>query len=428
VADADRLGSFMIGKTRMPVAIVMNMYYTGLGIARSLGERGIRVIGLSAHRGVYGNFTRFAKVRSCPDSREEPEQLLRFLLKLGGEIGDKSIIYPTRDDDVLFLDRFREELSSRFIPLIPNPHALVACLDKWETCLAARKTGVPVPPTWKVETHDDLVRVTGEISFPCVIKPLSAHLWRKADNWERVGARKAIAVWSADELEREYRAVATADPKVLIQEVVAGGDEHLTVVACYMDRTSKPFASFTALKLLQEPEGFGTGCIVETTERPQLGEMAFRLLGDLGFTGIAEVEFKWDPVSRQHKLIEINPRPWDQHRLGAASGIDLIHLAYCDLAGVQPPAVSSRSVPCKWIAEDVLFLAILRSLWRRDGRFGALCRLARGPKIYAIWSWTDPLPAIIWLPRRCFSIVGGVLRRLLSMINRRASTPSLETS
>ena len=31
-----------------PPAVVLNMFYTGLGIARSLGEQGIPVIGLSA--------------------------------------------------------------------------------------------------------------------------------------------------------------------------------------------------------------------------------------------------------------------------------------------------------------------------------------------------------------------------------------------
>ena len=44
----------------------MNMFYTGLGIARSLGEKGIPVIGLSAHRGVYGEYTRYAKIMRSP--------------------------------------------------------------------------------------------------------------------------------------------------------------------------------------------------------------------------------------------------------------------------------------------------------------------------------------------------------------------------
>ena len=67
---------------RVP-AVVMNLYYTGLGIARSLGEQGVPVIGLTAHRGVYGNFTRYAKTLRSPDSRSEPGRLLEFLCDLG---------------------------------------------------------------------------------------------------------------------------------------------------------------------------------------------------------------------------------------------------------------------------------------------------------------------------------------------------------
>src|ERR1051326_7773066 len=113
IASADR-----------PAAVVMNMFYTGLGIARSLGEKGIPVIGLSAHPGIYGNYTRYADVRSCPDSRENPDDLLEFLLELGQTLDRPAIIFPTRDDDVLFLDRHRARLAEKFIPVIPARAAL----------------------------------------------------------------------------------------------------------------------------------------------------------------------------------------------------------------------------------------------------------------------------------------------------------------
>jgi D-aspartate ligase len=416
------------GQKDVPIAVVMNMFYTGLGIARSLGERGIRVIGLSAHRGIYGNFTRFADVRPCPDSRGDPESLLRFLVRLAEEIGAPAIIFPTRDDDVLFLDRFRAELGSRFTPAVPSTIALTACLDKWETYLLAKKLGVPVPATWKVERPAELLRILAEVQYPCVLKPLSAHYWRKGDNWERVGARKAICVSSSEELRREYDRVAAADPRVLVQQVVTGSDDHLVVAACYMDRYSRLAASFTAQKLLQVPEGFGTGAIVQTVDRPELVPAAARLLEGLRFTGIAEVEFKWDSSSRQYQLIEINPRPWDQHRLGHACGVDLVHLAYCDLAGMALPAVDSRQVECKWVAEDVLFLATMRSVWRRDGSLGSLRRLARGKKIYAIWSMADPWPSLAYLPKRCLAgLAVGAFHRLRAAFSRRLpNAPALE--
>jgi D-aspartate ligase len=382
-----------------PAAIVMNMFYTGLGIARSLGEQGIPVIGLTSHRGIYGNFTRYATLRVCPDSREQPEALLAFLLGLG-EIGNGGIIFPTRDDDVLFLERFRKELQDRFVPAIPESSAVQVCLNKWETYRCARIAGVPTPRCWSVAARADLLRIAPEVTYPCVLKPVSAHHWRQGDNWRTVGGRKAIAVSSTSELLAEYDQIALAESRALLQEMVHGEDDCLRIAACYLDRQSKFVAGFTARKLIQVPETFGTGCIVQTTDCPELLATATRLLRETKFSGIAEVEFKWDSSCAQYKLIEINPRPWDQHRLGNACGVDLIHAAYCDAAGITLPTVSKSATGHKWIAEDVFLWSFLRSLWRGDGKWRPLLRHARGRRIYAIWSIKDPLPMLAFIGLR----------------------------
>lgn len=380
-----------------PVAVVMNMFYTGLGIARSLGKHGIPVIGLTSRRGIYGNFTRYAQVKFCPDSREEPEALVSYLLKLGEQFGCPAVIFPTRDDDVLFLDRYRERLSKYFLMAIPRSEVVTACLDKWETYQWAERSHVATPRCWQVENDVSLVRAVEEVTFPCVMKPVSAHLWRKHGNWKRVGARKAIAIFSAEELLREYAQISHADPRVLLQEIIPGPDDQLFVAACYLDKASSLVAGFTAQKLLQVPAGFGTGCIVQTVDRPELFAPAARLLRNMKFTGIAEVEFKWDSTSRQYKLIEINPRSWDQHTLGRACGIDLIYLAYCEHAGLPMPRVGPQTAGTKWVAEDVFFMTALHLLWRHDRNLLSLFRLARGNRLLAIWSKTDPLPFIGYL-------------------------------
>ena len=409
-------------KKNAQAAIVMNMFYTGLGIARSLGERGIRVIGLSSHRGIYGNYTRYADVRFCPDSRENPDQLIEFLVKLGQELGGISLIYPTRDDDVVFLDRFRSRLSSHFTPVIPSAEALDACLDKWETYGAARKAGVPVPRSWKIENQEDLCGSVSEISFPAVMKPISAYYWRKAGAWDQVGARKAICVHSAIELQQEYKQVAYADGRVLVQEMIPGGDENILIAACYMDQTNKLAGSFTVQKLAQIPEQFGTGCVLKTVDRPELIALAARLLESIKFSGIAEVEFKWSPSAQEYQLIEINPRPWDQHRLGNACGVDLIHLTYCDFSGQNLPAIQKSETEFKWVAEDVMLMESLRSLWRKDGKIRSLRRLAKGKRIYAIWSAADPLPFLAYVPRHCITeVVRAGWSRFRSALNPRFS-------
>jgi D-aspartate ligase len=405
-----------------PAAIVMNMFYTGLGIARSLGERGIRVIGLSAHRDAYGNVTRYAKVQMCPDSREHPEELLAFLRRLAATIPERAILFPTRDADVLFLNRFREELSQKFRLLLPGREALEACLNKWETYRRALAAGIPSARTWHAGSREELEGILTEIRFPCVLKPVYAEDWREKNHWELVGRRKAIAVSSCEELMAEYVSISGTATPVLVQEVVPGGDQDLWIAACCLSRESKFLAGFTAQKLLQVPPGFGTGCMVRTADRPDLLRRAAQLLEDLGFSGIAEVEFKRDASTGEDKLIEINPRPWDQHRLGAACGVDVIYAAYCDLAGIPLPAFGKQKTGQTWIAEDVYPLVLLRSLWKGDGRFGELLRLARGERIYPISFIRDPLPLLSFLGLRLLPDLAGMLPHVFRSQTRPQAT------
>jgi predicted ATP-grasp superfamily ATP-dependent carboligase len=248
----------------------MNMFYTGLGIARSLGERGIPVIGLTAQHGIYGNFTRYAKTVFCPDSRTEPEALLAFLIGMGRELDARGVLFPTRDDDLVFLDRYRVELARYFSLVAPDSSALGACLNKWETSLWAQRAGVGTPKCWMIERAEDLTSALQELTYPCVLKPVSAHHWRQRDNWQIVGSRKAIGVFSEDELLREYDAIAHADKRALLQEMIPGGDDSLVVAACYLDRQSRWVGGFNVQKLVQLPERFGTGCIVQSVDRPEL--------------------------------------------------------------------------------------------------------------------------------------------------------------
>ena len=396
-----------------PPALVMNMFYTGLGVARSLGERGVPVLGLSNRRNLYGNFTRYAKTVICPDSRDEPEALLRFLVELGRKLNAQAVIFPTRDDDLVFLDRFRAELQPYFRIVAAETAPLEACLDKWQTSQWAIRAGVPAPKCWMVRERRDIERVAPEAVYPCVLKPLAAHYWRRGENWRLVGARKAVAIQSERELRSEYAAIAQADERALVQELIPGGDENLAIAACYLDRQSRWVRGFNIRKLVQVPAGFGTGCIVESVHRPELFEPAERLLRAMGFTGIAEVEFKWDARDRQYKLIEVNPRPWDQHRLGSACGVDLIYAAYCDHAGIPAPSFGPAVAGRKWIAEDTFLTTALRMLWRRDRRLFSLFRQARGKRIYAVWSWRDPAPWFVQMFGEFIpGLVAGGFRRL----------------
>ena len=171
-------------------------------------------------------------------------------------------------------------------------------------------------------------------------------------------------------------------------------------------------AGFNIQKLVQTPPGFGTGCIVQSVDRPELFERTIRLLAAMEFTGIAEVEYKLDARDGEYKLIEVNPRPWDQHRLGAACGVDLIHHAYCDYADLPGPAARATGRHRKWVAEDAFLMAALQLIWRREPGLRGMLRQARGRKIFAIWSPKDPMPFVAYVTSLVPRLIGSALQMI----------------
>jgi len=283
-----------------------------------------------------------------------------------------------------------------------------------------------MPRCWVVRSQTELLEAAEQICYPCVVKPVFSNNWRTKNRWEVVGGRKAIGVASRDELLSEYAQVSAADPCALIQEMVPGGDDQLFIAACYLDQDGRAIASFTAQKLLQVPAGFGTGCIVQTTDRPEVVELALGLLRSMRFSGIAEVEFKYDTSSRQYRLIEVNPRPWDQHSLGRAAGVDLIHIAYCERTGLPLPQIRPADAGYRWIAEDVYLTTALRLLWNRDPQIRQLYNLAKGKRTYGIWSSSDKWPFIRYMATFVPQLIGVALRGIgaaFQRLFRKASLP-----
>ncbi|HZU41526.1 MAG TPA: hypothetical protein VE994_02560 [Terriglobales bacterium] len=399
------------GASRPPV-IILNLFYTGLGIARDLAGRGVRVVGLSAHRKIFGNYTRFCEVRFSPNSQEEPEQLLGYLLQAAPELHG-SVIFPTRDADVLFLDRYRDELEPHYRLAIPPHDTFVRTVDKYSLVQIARAAGVAVPRTAVVSRREDLLRIAREVGFPCVVKPVSSVQWRVGDNWTRVGGRKAFRVDTAEQLRDEYQRLEQVSPELLIQEMIPGAADQIVVLGGYVNEKSDPIAYFTARKLVQAPDDFGTGCVVQSEPIPEIVEPTLKLWRALNYQGMAEVEYKYDPRDGQYKLIEINTRHWDQHQLGRASGINITWAAYCHVSG-QPCEDMLKPVQrAQWVAEDTLLLHVLGSMVRPQQRTPHLWQKLSRPRIYGISAWNDPMPACRHFVTIIFpSIVRGVFKKI----------------
>jgi len=419
----------MLGKTesyergQLPTAVVINLSYTGLGLVRSLGRRGIPVIGLSSGRpGQYGKFSRYCRAQLCPDSRNAPGELLDHLLQLGRELRTPAILFPTSDFEVLLIARNQAALREHFRFPQPDTAVVETVMNKAELSRRAEECNVPVPATCVCRNATE-VRAAGEsVRYPCVIKPVHSYLWHEGDAWNLVGQAKAIKATSREQLESSYLRVSRVTPEVLVQEFVPGQDQDIFVAGLYIGSDRRLRGAFTASKLLQYPRETGTGCIVERVENTEVLSLATRLLEHLNYSGIAEVEFKRDAASGKYKLIEVNPRFWDWHQLSAANGMDLGYTAYLDLSGQPPQQPIGDGAGAWWVADEALLTYLRDRVRRRTGSrelaSPRLGRLLLRRNMWGIFSWSDPLPFVVFSADQARATLRSMGRRLFTQRKR----------
>ncbi len=108
----------------------------------------------------------------------------------------------------------------------------------------------------------------------------------------------------------------------MYQEIVPGGDDELFTVGSYLDARSRPLAVFTGHKLRQHPPRFGVCRMAVSKWDDELAEAGLRLLRELGFWGVSQVEFKRDPRDGRYCLMEVNARHWMWHSLSTVCGVE----------------------------------------------------------------------------------------------------------
>jgi predicted ATP-grasp superfamily ATP-dependent carboligase len=184
---------------------------------------------------------------------------------------------------------------------------------------------------------------------------------------------------------------------ILVQELIPGGGEsQFSYAALCSD--GKPIASLTARRTRQYPVDFGySSSFVETLDVPEIVEPSRRLLAAMRYTGLVEIEFKFDAPNGGYKLLDINPRLWTWSALGARAGIDFPYLLWRMMVGRLVREKIGRS-GVRWVRMSTDFPAAIHEMFRRRLSVGAYLRSLRNPLQFALMATDDPLPGLLDLP------------------------------
>jgi predicted ATP-grasp superfamily ATP-dependent carboligase len=367
---------------KMPGAIVLGGNFVGLGVVRSLGQRGIQVWVIDSDRNKsIAQFSRYTK-RFIEQTGAIPELLLRE-----AQAHDLQgwVLFPVTDEYVEILSENRELLGSSYRVTTGPPEITKFALDKRWTYARADELEIPTPWTLMSKSLADFD--AQDLPYPVILKPAVNHHFFPQTNV------KAFSVSTPVHLRNRYLQMNEYIPadEILIQEHIPGAGES-QFSYCAACREGKVYASLVARRTRQYPVEFGNASsFVETAEQPVVAAAGQKFLESIGFDGIGEVEFKFDSRDGQYKILDFNPRTWGWHTLGQTVGIDFTYLLWRQSLGLEilPPGAPRKAA---WLREITDLMAIANSISRVREIKNLLDAIWRRKFKLATFSLSDPAP------------------------------------
>jgi predicted ATP-grasp superfamily ATP-dependent carboligase len=126
------------------------------------------------------------------------------------------------------------------------------------------------------------------------------------------------------------------------------------------------------------------------------------------YTGLAEVEFKYDQKDGRYKLLDVNPRAWTWQELCAAAGVDFPYLLWQLMHGEDVPQIRGRP-GVRWARLSTDLAAASSEIWRGRLSLRSYIRSLTGPIEFAAFAADDPVPTLLRAPARAYSLCKGLL-------------------
>lgn len=373
----------------------------GLSLVRELGEAGIPVIGIALSPDAIGLRSRFLHAKAFLRAPRTAEGL-QELKGLGERYGAGYLLTVSEANTSWLIDH-RDELGN-LKALVPTRQAFEAVLDKEKTLALAHKVGVDVPQSICPQSWEDIEATAATFPFPAVLKwadPNAVAPQLEACGLEYIKAEYVDNPAQFLAVAQRYRPLNTWP---LLQEYCPG----VGLGQFFFMHRGEAVRRFQHVRVAEWPPegGFSSVCdAVPLSRFSDLQDRSIALLKEIGWEGVAMVEYRYDSASGRAVLMEINGRYWGSFPLAMHSGVGFSLLSYALQGQGSMPALPPQrdDLRCRMVATELkrLVRIILQPEKIMDKRFRIrpiheLFRFAidflRPSVRYYVWRWDDPKP------------------------------------
>lgn len=337
------------------------LHHGGVGAIRSLGRLGVPMYAVTEDRWTPAARSRYLdRAFVWPTTgTEEPERLVEGLLRIGRRIGRPTVLVPTDEEAAVLIAEHQDALAGPFLfPRVDAelPRRLASKQGLHQLCA---EHGVPSPAAAFPDSYADVEAFAAEARFPVVAK-----------NREAFVRRRQPAVSGTTRIEGPGRLLALArgwgeHPGVILQEYLPREDAEDWIVHAYFDADSTALAMFTGVKVRSWPPHAGMAAHAYVVGNAQLAELARQFIKRIGFSGVVDLDLRFDRRDGQYKLLDFNPRMGAQFRLFEnEAGVDVVRAQHLHLTGRKVPEGEQRAGH-RYVVENIDLPALLA--YRRSG-------------------------------------------------------------
>lgn len=325
-----------------------------LVVARSLRREGWTVDWIGTSVCPYADSSAFDGER-CRIAGPQDPQLLPFVAR-----HPLDALFLCGDDHVRWVLDHWQQLPARLHRHLASPEALRTALSKERTLDLARSLGVPVLPTERCASPEEVAAASlrlapgGDVVFKgdggaagCAVAAIASGRRPDAATWKRVTA---------------------FSPAVIVQPRLRGPRVFTSVVYEHGVRR----AACTHEKVATFPADFGPTAFGVTRHIPEVDDSVRRMFEALEWHGVANIEFRQSTDDGRWYYMEINPRVNASMGIQEAAGLDTTAIWAAVSSG------RSRDLPR---ASD--YRAGVRYAWGVRGAALAL----RAPWRVPAWGW-----------------------------------------
>jgi predicted ATP-grasp superfamily ATP-dependent carboligase len=363
----------------------------GLDIVRALGFARIPALIASLERRTPAMASRYCTgtIALPPGAGRDAvvDTLVRAGRWLAAQYGAPVPLFYDNDDRLALVQDYRDALGRHFALLLNEPTLADALLDKARFQALAETRGLPVPR--RIEWD-----ALGAEPGPVLVKPKVRLGWDHSAVREQLfgGAGKA-RVFDCGRAAYEDGLVRQLAGQLAFQEYVPGDDSAIWSFHGFAAPGGELLASFVGRKIRTYPALTGDSAYLRLAREPELAQLGRDIVARLGLAGVFKMDFKRSTANGRFYLLEINTRFNLWHHLGAKNGVNLPRVAYDYLLCGRRPRPVQAKLAYRWLSFNYDRRAYRElAAAGKLSALGWLWSLFQAPKVYAIFSWTDPAP------------------------------------